>query len=74
MARCSRSGLLVTCRLDEADALFDEDRDGPLETDHGGQRHPKVVALNGFGDGVSGFGPGFLQDMGGGNDESDGMI
>lgn len=53
---------MVTCCLYEADALFDEDRDGPLRTDHGGQWHPKVGALNGLGDGVSGFGPWFLRE------------
>lgn len=63
----ARQTFLLTCCLDEADALFDEDRDGPLGADHGGQRHPKVVALDGLGDRVSGFGPWFLQDRGGGN-------
>lgn len=62
--RYLQRGLLVTCCLDEADALLDEDRDGPLGTDHGGQRHPEVVALDGLGDGVSGLGPWFLQDTG----------
>jgi len=53
---------VLTRRLDETDALLDEDRDGPLRSDHGGQLQPEVVALVGFGDGVPGFGSRLLEE------------
>lgn len=52
---------ILTCRFNETDALLNEDWDWPLKTDHGGQRHTKVVAFDGFRDGMPGFGPWFLK-------------
>ena len=52
---------ILTCCFDETDALLDEDWDWSLRCDHGGQRHAKVVAFDGFGDGMPGFGSGFLE-------------
>lgn len=50
----------LTCCFNETDALLNKDRDGPLRRNHGRQRHAKVVAFDGLGDGMPGFGPWFL--------------
>lgn len=52
---------ILTCRFNETDALLNKDRDWPLRSDHVDQRHTKVVAFNGFWDGMSGFGSWFLK-------------
>lgn len=56
-----RIALILTCCFNETDALLDKHWDGPLRSDHGDQRHTKVVAFNGFRDGMSGFGSRFLK-------------
>lgn len=51
---------VLTCSFNETDALLNKDWDGPLRRNHCGQWHAKVVAFNGLGDGMPGFGPWFL--------------
>lgn len=51
---------ILTCCFNETDALLNKDWDGPLRRNHCGQWHAKVVAFNGLGDGMPGFGSWFL--------------
>lgn len=51
---------ILTCCFNETDALLNEHWDWPLKSDHGGKRHTKVVAFDGFGNGMPGFGSWFL--------------
>ena len=58
----SQAKLLLTCCVNETDALFNEDGDWPLRSDNCGQWHTKVVAFDGFGDGMPGFVTRFLRE------------
>lgn len=53
---------LLTCCLDETDALLYEDWDWPLECNHSRKWNTKIVALHGFGDGMPWFRSWFLRE------------